>query len=206
MSDVPATLATEYIEAVIGLPGRVRFVPAAMAKSFKASARLRAREGVGRTHAATGGALMVIDHARLQSAAWAEFHTVRKRLEKTARDLHRHEEIDIPAYEKWLHRTFPIQITTLRELHAEVSAKAQKIRTVQAQAMYSGGSLKRLWRQQKEREATPEPPPDENERDSANQERTNGRRRYEARPEDFEAARGPAPTADAREIYRRLVQ
>ena len=177
-----------------------------MVKPFKASARVRAREGTERTRVETEGSLMVIDHARLQSAAWAEFHTVRKRLEKTARDLHRHEEIDVPVYETWLHRTFPLQITTLRELHAEVSAKAQKIRTVQARAMYSGGSLKRLWRQQKEREGKPEPSPGEHDRDSANHERTNGRRRYEARPEDFESARGSAPTAGVREIYRRLVQ
>src|SRR5688500_4360788 len=149
-----------------------------MAKPIKATARLRARKGAGRRRVATGGLLMVIDHARLQSAAWAEFHTARKRLEKTARDLHRHEEIDVPAYETWLHRTFPIQITTLRELHAEVSAKAQKIRDVQARAMYSGGSLKRLWRQQKERDAKPDPAPNEDEHDSANHERANGRRRY----------------------------
>ena len=149
---------------------------------------------------------MVIDHARLQSAAWAEFHTARKQLEKTARDLHRHEEIDIPAYETWLHRTFPIQITTLRELHAEVSAKAQKIRAVQIQAMYAGGSLKRLWRQQKEREAKPEPPRDEHERDAASHEGTHRRRHFEAEPDDFKPTRGPTPTAGAREIYRRLVQ
>ncbi|MGH7944503.1 MAG: hypothetical protein ACREH8_11500 [Opitutaceae bacterium] len=153
----------------------------------------------------SGSALMVIDHERLQSAAWAEFHTARKRLERTARDLHRHEEMDVPEYEAWLHRTFPIQITTLRELHAEVTAKGRKIRAVQAQATYAGGSLKRLWRQQKEREANPEK--FANAREAGQESHGDGgRRRQDAYPDDFERATPPAPTAGAREIYRRLVQ
>jgi hypothetical protein len=147
---------------------------------------------------------MVIDHERLQSAAWAEFHTARKRLDKTTRDLHRHEEIDIPEYETWLHRTFPLFVTKLRELHAEVSAKALKVRAVQAQALYSGGSLKRLWRQQKERDANPEPVREAGE--SSADDRAGGSRRYEAHPDDFERSTKPTPTAGAREIYRRLVQ
>ena len=58
--------------------------------------------------------LMVIDHERLQSAAWGEFHTARKQLDKATRDLHRHEEVDVPAYNQWLHRTFPLLVTSLR--------------------------------------------------------------------------------------------
>ena len=60
-------------------------------------------------------ALLIIEHRRLQSAAWAEFHTARKSLEKATRDLHRHEEIDCPYFESWLHRTFPLLVTQLRE-------------------------------------------------------------------------------------------
>ena len=148
---------------------------------------------------------MVIDHERLQRAAWTEFNLARKRLEKTARDLHRHEEIDVPAYDGWLHRTFPIQVTTLRELHAEVAIKARKIRAVQAQATYAGGSLKRLWRQQKEREANPEKY--KAERDAAFNARQHSQsERHAAQPEDFERAPAPTPSRDAHEIYRRLVQ
>jgi len=77
-------------------------------------------------------ALLIIDHGRLQSAAWAEFHTARKRLEKAARNLHRHEETDVPAYTAWLHRTFPLLVTRLRELHAEIASKAQKVQAAQA--------------------------------------------------------------------------
>jgi phage/plasmid-associated DNA primase len=148
---------------------------------------------------------MVIDHERLQAAAWAEFHTARKRLDKATRDLHRHEEIDVPAYDSWLHRTFPILVTTLREFHAEVATKARKVQAVQARAAASGGSLKRLWRQQKERETNPDPPEADRESDDYEDEPSAGSR-YEARPEDFERAPGPAPSLGAREIYRRLVQ
>ncbi len=149
-------------------------------------------------------ALLIIDHGRLQSAAWAEFHTARKRLEKAARDLHRHEETDVPAYTAWLHQTFPLLVTRLRELHAEVASKAQKVQAAQAQAAYAGGSLKRIWRQQKEREMQQE---QAQETDSGS--RTDddaGGHRYDPRPDDFTPVPSPSPTASAREIYRRLVQ
>jgi hypothetical protein len=153
-------------------------------------------------------ALLVIDHERLQSAAWAEFHTARKRLDRTARDLHRHEEIDVPAYDAWLHRTFPLQVTKLRELNEEVTAKARQIRNVQASAAVSGRSMKRIWHEHKERAANPEAYRQkaraDRERDFDDAEQS-GRRR-DARAEDFERKPSPPRSAAARDIYRRLVQ
>lgn len=159
----------------------------------------------GAARAAIGRKLVLVDQKPIQAAAWAEYHTARKRLEKTTRDLHRHETVDVPAYESWLHRTFPIFVTTLRELHADVAIKTRKVQEVLAQAAYSGGSLKRLWRQQKEREAKPEPPEDDDAFEFGDDPSSNGSR-HEARREDFERASGPPPSRDAREIYRRLVQ
>jgi hypothetical protein len=151
--------------------------------------------------------LLVINHERLQDAAWAEFHTVRKRLDRAAGELHRHEEVDVPAYEAWLHRTFPLQVTALRELNEEVTNKARQIQAVQARAAHTGRSLKRLWQEEKQRAANPEaarerrrdPAPD------AAEEETSGRRQ-EARREDFEGRATPGRTPAAREIFRRLVQ
>lgn len=151
-------------------------------------------------------ALMVIDHDRLQGAAWAEFHTARKRLDKTSRDLHRHEETDVPAYESWLHRTFPVLVTTLRELHEEVTAKAQKVHLVQVTAAYSGGSLKRLWREQKKRDAAPAADSDEPSQDDFDAHTRHGGSREHERAVDVERPPAPRPTQIAREIYRRLVQ
>lgn len=148
-----------------------------------------------------GTALMVIDHERLQAAAWAEFHLARKQLDKATRELHRHEAIDVPAYDRWLHQTFPVLVTTLRELHAEVATKTRQVQEVLARAALSGGSLKRLWRQQKERAAQPESVEEEPGSDD-----DTSSRRHEAHPEDFEHAPGPPPAPGAKEIYRRLVQ
>lgn len=162
-----------------------------------------------RAVAAPSRALLVIDHERLQNAAWAEFHTARKRLDKTAHDLHRHEEIDGPAYDAWLHRTFPLQVTTLRELHDEVATKVREIQTVQMIAAHTGRSLNQLWREQKERAANPEAfreksqaerePEFDDEADEAS-------RRHEARREDFEPKPAAQRAVAARAIYRRLVQ
>ncbi|MEO6569279.1 MAG: J domain-containing protein [Opitutaceae bacterium] len=146
---------------------------------------------------------MVIDHERLQSAAWAEFHTASKQLDKATRDLHRHEVVDVPAYNQWLHRTFPLLVTSLRELHTEVAAKTRQVEAVLARAAVSGGSLKRLWQQQKER-ATHSKPTDET--GAADEAEGSSDRRREADLDDFKSARGPAPSANAKETYRRLVQ
>ncbi|MEY4941742.1 MAG: hypothetical protein RIQ93_3477 [Verrucomicrobiota bacterium] len=147
---------------------------------------------------------MIIDHARLQGAAWAEFYSARKRLDKAARDLHRHEEIDSPAYDAWLHRTFPLLVTRVRELNEELALKTHKVQTAQAMAAFTGRSPKRLWREQKAREANPpgarEDPGFEDDPFSASGE--DGDQPFEppAKP-----AAPPAPPA-VRDIYRRLVQ
>jgi hypothetical protein len=192
-------------EVEVGLLAAACISSRLMPKRRQSSTRRRSPTVKRRASIAGTAALMVIDHERLQSAAWAEFHTVRKRLEKTTRDLHRHEEIDAPAYESWLHRTFPIEVTTLRELHAHVTAKGRKVQEVQARAMYSGGSLKRLWRQQKERDANPEPFEREREWEFHGRERTD-QDRHAASPEDFERTDAPTRSTAARDIYRRLVQ
>lgn len=169
----------------------------------------RRRRPTARQRAAAGqaAALMVIDHQRLQGAAWAEFHTARKRLDKATRDLHRHEEVDVPAFDSWLHRTFPLLVTALRELHAEVGAKAHKVQAVHAQAAYAGGSPKRIWRQQKEWDKNPKPAAeDERESEFDDDDGRSTGPRHEAEPEDFERVAGPAPSLSARAIYRRLVQ
>ena len=157
--------------------------------------------------AAPSRALLVIDHVRLQGAAWAEFHVASKRLDRTAGELHRHEEIDVPAYTAWLHRTFPLQVTGLRELRDEVETKERQMKIAQTIASRTGASLKRVWREQKIFAANAaagreRPPPDDEPEESADE--AGDWRRTEARREDFTAA--PARTIGARDIYRRLVQ
>ncbi len=161
-----------------------------------------------RLPAAQSHSLVVIDHDRLQNEAWAEFHTVRKRLDKAARELHRHEEVDLPAFDAWLHRTFPVQVTTLRELNEEVTAKTLQIRTVETAAARTGRSHKRLWHEQKARMADPEGSREktEAEREADFEDDDAWERRQEARPEDFAQKSAKNRTAAARDTYRRLVQ
>jgi hypothetical protein len=177
----------------------------------------------------TGVALVVVDDGPLKRAAWAELHAVRKRQEKAARDLHRHEETDRPAYDAWLHGTFPTLITRLRELHQEVFAKGQRVQTVQAMAAMTGRSARKIWREEKERAANPDAFEAESETrsenrhwdsrhepdedffgDDDNDDRGSTRRSRPQWEDAFEAERAhpaaPRPTAEARDVYRRLVQ
>jgi hypothetical protein len=158
---------------------------------------------------------MIIDHRRLQDAAWAEFHAARQRLEKATADLHAHENTDVPAYEAWLHRTFPQLLTAIRDLGAEIGPKAAKVGSVQARVALFGGSARRLWRELN----TPAEEPRTGAGDTEFE--------FEADDEgddffeDDDADEGWAggrfadskvranvspPTMAAREIYRRLVQ
>jgi hypothetical protein len=149
-------------------------------------------------------ALLVIDHERLQAEAWEQVRSARKRMERAAAALHRHEEVDEPAYNRWLYRTFPALLTQKRELQEQMAATARKIQAVERQAFYHGGSAKRIWREHREREAHPERYRERQE-DAEPEEEPTGRRQH-ATPEDFVNRTGPTPSVDARAIYRRLVQ
>lgn len=147
--------------------------------------------------------LVIIDGRPLQHAAWSEFHAARKAAEKAARDLHRHEEIDTLAYERWLHGTFPQLVTTLRELHAEVMRKARDVHHAQFMASVTGRSVKKVWKENRadkaeERVPSPEPEPSPHADYTQSDDDT-----FDPRPTP------PAPagaTTDARDTYRRLVQ
>jgi hypothetical protein len=173
-------------------------------------------------------ALILLDDRPLKRAAWAELHAARKRHEKAARDLHRHEQIDRPAHDEWLHRAFPTLLTRLRELHHEVFAKAQRVESVQAMSALTGRSARKLWRELKEQEANPTAGQAEEENaardeffgddgddffdDDARQPRGRSRAHAHAETEDdFEPRRpdrpaSPRPSEEARDVYRRLVQ
>ena len=152
----------------------------------------------GRPASAGRRTLVVIDARPLHEAAWAELQAARRRHNQAARNLHRHEEVDVPAFEAWLHRTFPLQITELRELHEEVSAKAVEVENVQAMAAFTGRSSRRLWRDRGET-AAPPPDPDDPPGEAGGAD--------DALPAAESAPRPPAEaSADARGIYRRLVQ
>ena len=171
-------------------------------------------------------ALVTINNRPLQRTAWAAFHAARKRLDKISSDLRRHEEADTPAYSSWLHVTFPQLITALRQLHEEVALKSHHVATVQYEAAITGRSLKKLWKEFQDDLANPQPAaPEPDTEDEPPPRSTRADPRDEADPFDdffkdfFEEndpgghrskdprqPEAPPPSADAREIYRRLVQ
>lgn len=171
---------------------------------------------------------MLLNQGPLQRTAWAEYHTARKRHEKAARDLHRHEDVDVPEHERWLNQTFPVHLTDLRNLQEEVATKTQQVRLIRALAAYTGRSAKRLWAEFKEnggRLPGEDDPTAEGGEPNADDERKANNHRAD-RDDDFFGRDDPPPyrgrgqayaerqtpsavrsnSPDARDIYRRLVQ
>jgi hypothetical protein len=169
-------------------------------------------------------AIIVVDNAPLQKEAWAEYHEARGRHDRAARDLHRHEQVDVPEYERWLHRTFPIEISTLRNLHEEVAAKSRQVDSVRFLSGVTGRSPRKLWQEQKAREANPQafPPEFDPFSDEEFDEAEDGSYENDANrrgPREDTSAGGPdlferafvpkipdALSREAKAIYRRLVQ
>ena len=144
---------------------------------------------------------MLIDDGPHRSEVWQTYQELRRRLEEATRELHQHEEINVPAFEAWKHRTFPLHLTALRELEREVCTKARRVQEAEARSAHTGRSVKRVWQEvqdahggstgNKSRPAAEEDEPP---------------RRRQARIEDFFPKPGPKPAREARDIYRRLVQ
>jgi hypothetical protein len=168
----------------------------------KSISKPRQRRSKPRAAAASSTALLLIDDQPLRDEAWQAFQELRRRLEKATRELHQHEEVDVPAFEAWKHRTFPLHLTALRELEREVFTKARHVQEAQARAAHTGRSVKRVWQEVQDAHGTstgnqPRPADDEEEETS---------RRRQARLEDFFPEPAPKPAREARDIYRRLVQ
>lgn len=104
-------------------------------------------------------ALLVIDNRPLQVAAWAELGRARKRLEKAARDVHRHEEADEPAFHAWIARTFPTLISAARELAQQVEAKSRLVHAVESESFFSGRAPSRIWHAWQQNGGQPPAPP-----------------------------------------------
>jgi len=171
----------------------------------------------------------VIDNRPLRNAAWAEFHRIRKQSERANADLQRHEQVDQPAFREWMHRTFPVEITRLRNLHEEVEQKAQQVRNVEWLSDITGRSPKQVWRELKKQESASPPIPEsdpestgsdpkgpfarffdemlgQEESDHPSEGERSGRHGSDDDDPWPESPPRPRESAPCREIYRRLVQ
>ncbi len=168
-------------------------------KSTPKPRRLRSKP---RARAIPTTTLVLVDDRPLREEVWHEFQTLRRRLEEATRELHEHEEIDVPAFEAWKHRTFPLHLTALRELEREVLTKARRMQEAQARATRTGRSIKRVWQEVQDAHGSPAGNPSR----PAEQEEEETPRRRQARLEDFFPESAAKPARAARDIYRRLVQ
>ena len=102
--------------------------------------------------------LLVIDNRPLQDAAWKNLWRARQQLDKATKDLHRHEEVDEPAFRSWLGGTFPELVNTARELSLQVETKRRLVDAVSSEAYFSGRSEAAVWREWQEHGGQPPPP------------------------------------------------
>jgi hypothetical protein len=165
--------------------------------------------------------LLIIDNRPLQDAAWGELLRARKRLEKAASDVHRHEETDEPAFRAWLANTFPTLISAARELAQQLDAKLRIVQAVETEAFVTGRDAGQIWREWQRsggrpsednarNAARPEEPPDLEDIFEEEMKRVfaeaggNGETAF---ADDLGGGSRDRPDAtDARATYRRLVQ
>lgn len=88
---------------------------------------------------------MLVDNRPLQLAAWKKLLAARKRLTKATADLHRHENVDEPAFLSWSARAHPELLTELRELAAQFAEKERLVASVEREAFATGRRPERVW-------------------------------------------------------------
>jgi len=178
-------------------------------------------------------ALLVVDNAPLQEAAWNRLLSARKRLARATEDLHRHEEKDEPAYRAWIHAACPALLSQLRELAFECESKRNLMEEVQRQAARRGTTPAVIWQMRKNQtewsKAFTSDPADEAEPDMEDDDIDDDGDEFEEIVNEILRSRGIDPDSpeaemlrdniaaesrefesdesrETKEIYRRLVQ
>lgn len=168
--------------------------------------------------------LLVIDNDQLRATALSELKQVRHQLAELGAEVTRHEQVDIPSYHEWVHRTFPQLLTELRTLSEEVMAKERDVREVEFLSLVTGKSAHKLWKDRHGIRArgsqSADEPWDENDVRNANSDSDFAGSREEADDfDDGEASTSdhesksfrqrpatPPPSPEIKDVYRRLVQ
>lgn len=88
---------------------------------------------------------MLVDNGPIQLAAWKKLAAARKRLAKATADLHRHENVDEPAFRSWTATAHPELLTELRELSAQFAEKERLVSSVESEAYATGRRPERVW-------------------------------------------------------------
>lgn len=94
-------------------------------------------------------ALILVDSRPLKAEAWRKLSLARKRLGRVTSDLHRHEQVDVPAYEAWTLSCGAALISELRDLALRCQTKAALISEVERHAWLQGRPPALVWQHYK---------------------------------------------------------
>jgi hypothetical protein len=120
--------------------------------------------------------LMLIDNQPIRQRYWQELNEARAELHKLQTELDRFKGDDTNAFKRWLHVTFPVRLSRIRELHEEMARLANRLNLVSAFQKHGvkapGAAYQRAIRVETGEDPMPDfPPPSAHERRALERER-----------------------------------
>jgi hypothetical protein len=113
--------------------------------------------------------LMLVDNQPIRQRCWQELNETRAKLRKLETELDRFKGDDTNAFKRWLHATFPVRLSRIRELHEEIARLANRLNLVSAFQKHGvktpGAAYRRAVRVETGEDPMPDfPPPSARER------------------------------------------
>ena len=99
---------------------------------------------------------MIIDEKPIRRRAIARCIYILKQFDSVLEDLDRYESTDLPAYRRWVHRTFGATLTELRELNQEVGRLEFLVSQIQTLRLFNRMSVHEAYRHATEAQENPE--------------------------------------------------
>jgi hypothetical protein len=75
--------------------------------------------------------LMVVDNEPIRRSYLSELEQSRAKLRKIESELERFKDVDSANFKTWLHRTFPVEMSRIRELHEECARLLSRLSLVE---------------------------------------------------------------------------
>jgi hypothetical protein len=75
--------------------------------------------------------LMVVDNEAIRRSYLDDLERARAELRKIESELERFKDVDSVSFKTWLHRTFPVEMTRIREIHQECMRLLNRLSLVQ---------------------------------------------------------------------------
>lgn len=110
---------------------------------------------------ATVLALVRVDGTRIRQQIKREYEKVVRGLEKARREIEQHQKVDLPEFDRWLHREFGALLTKIRETSAQVEQQRLLLLEIETELLFGGGSARRAYARVMNRRRNPAPPPDD---------------------------------------------